>query len=109
MINQEEITKGKTTAIISYILIVGPLIALSINAEEKNKYASFHIRQGLGVSIAFISLGLIISNFSNINIAIPMWIGISVLMVYGIFTAAKGEMIPLPLLGKLFQKWFSNV
>jgi hypothetical protein len=41
-------------------------------------------------------------------IAAPMWIFISVLTIYGIFTAAKGETTPLPLLGKWFQKWFSN-
>lgn len=109
MISNDEIQKGKTAAIISYILIVGPLIAISINAEDKNKYASFHIRQGLGITLTFISLGLIISNFSNINIAIPLWIGISVLMIYGIFSAAKGETTPMPLLGNWFQKWFINL
>jgi len=41
-------------------------------------------------------------------IAAPMWIFISVLTIYGIFTAAKGETTPLPLLGSWFQKWFSN-
>jgi uncharacterized membrane protein len=105
---QKEIEEGKTIAIISYIILFGPLIALSMNSENKNKYASFHIRQGLGLTITFISLGLIITNFNSINIAAPMWIFILVLMIYGIFSASRGSLTPLPLLGNWFQKWFAN-
>lgn len=103
--DQDTIKQGKTAAIMTYVLIVGPLIALSINSEHKNKFASFHIRQGLGLTFTFIILGVSISHFENIMVAAPMWIFISVLTIYGIFTAAKGELTPLPLLGKLFQKW----
>jgi uncharacterized membrane protein len=103
------IDEGKSTAITSYILIVGVLIALSMNSENKNPYASFHIRQGLGLTLTFIIIGVSISYFESIMVAAPMWIFISVLTIYGIFTAARGEMTPLPLLGKWFQKWFSNI
>lgn len=99
------IKEGKTAAIISYILIVGPLIALSINSESRNKFTSFHIRQGLGLTLTFIVLGVSISHFESIFVAAPMWVFISILTVYGIFSAAKGETVPLPLLGRLFQKW----
>ncbi len=103
------IEKGKTTAITSYILIVGVFIAMSMNADDKNSFASFHIRQALGLSITFISLGLIISNFDNPMISISMWIFLSVLWTYGIFTAINGQIKPIPLLGNYFQKWFSNI
>ena len=98
------IKKGKTAAIISYVLIAGPLISLSMNSEDKNEFASFHIRQGLGLTLTFIILGVSISFFESIKVAAPMWVFISVLTIYGIFSAAKGETTPLPLLGKLFQK-----
>ena len=103
--DSEIIKEGKTAAITSYILIVGVLIALSMNSENKNSYASFHIRQGLGLTLTFIVLGVSISSFESIFVAAPMWIFVSVLTIYGIFTAAKGETTPLPLLGNLFQKW----
>lgn len=104
------IEKGKTAAITSYILIIGVFIAMSMNSgEEKNSFASFHIRQSLGLSITFISLGLIISNFDSPMISISMWIFLSVLWTYGIFTAINGETKPLPLLGNYFQKWLSNI
>jgi uncharacterized membrane protein len=103
------IEKGKTAAITSYILGIGVFIAMSMNSEDKNTFASFHIRQGLGITLTFISLGLIISNFDSLLISAPMWIFVSVLWSYGIFSAIKGETKPMPLLGELFQKWFSNI
>ena len=106
--DKQTIQEGKAIAITSYILIVGVLIAITMNSENKNQYASFHIRQGLGLTLTFITLGLTISHFENIMIAAPMWIFISILTIYGIFSAAKGETTPLPLLGKWFQKWFQN-
>jgi uncharacterized membrane protein len=106
---ENNIEKGKSTAIISYILIVGVLIAMTINAEAKNKFASFHIRQALGLSITFISLGLIISNFNNEMITISMWIFVSILWTYGIITAIKGQTTPMPLVGLLFQKLFKKL
>jgi uncharacterized membrane protein len=100
------IEEGKTAAITSYILIVGVLIALSMNSENKNTFASFHIRQALGLTITFLSLGLIVSNFDSLMISATMWIFVSILWTYGFFTAIKGDMKPLPLLGNLFQKAF---
>ena len=107
--DKQTIDEGRSIAITSYILIVGVLIALSINSENKNKFASFHIRQGLGLTLTFIVLGISISSFESIMVAAPMWIFISILTIYGIFTAVKGETTPLPLLGNLFQKWFKSI
>ena len=100
------IEEGKTAAITSYILIVGVMIAISMNSETKNPFASFHIRQALGLTVTFLSLGMMVSNFDSLMISATMWIFVSVLWTYGIFTAIRGEMKPLPLLGKIFQKAF---
>ncbi len=106
----QDIEKGKIAAITSYILIIGVFIAMSMNSgEEKNTFASFHIRQALGLSLMFISLGLIISNFDSLMISISMWIFLSVLWTYGIFSAINGETKPIPLLGNYFQKWLGNI
>ena len=103
------VDEGKTAAITAYILIIGVFIAMSMNSENKNSFASFHIRQALGISVTFISLGLIISNFDNMMISATMWIFVSVLWGYGIFSAIKGESKPLPLLGELFQNVFKSI
>ena len=106
---ENSVEEGKTAAITSYVLIVGVLIAMSMNSESKNSFASFHIRQALGISLTFISLGLIISNFDSLMISAPMWISVSVLWSYGIFSAINGTTKPMPLLGNYFQKWFKSI
>jgi uncharacterized membrane protein len=106
---ENSVEEGKTAAITSYVLIVGVLIAMSMNSESKNSFASFHIRQALGISLTFISLGLIISNFDSLMISAPMWISVSVLWSYGIFSAINGTTKPIPLLGNYFQKWFKSI
>ena len=103
------IESGKTAAITSYILGIGVFIAMSMNAEDKNAFASFHIRQALGLFLTFISLGLIVNNFDSLMISIPMWIFVFVLWSYGMLTAVKGEIKPVPLLGELYQKWFKSI
>jgi len=107
--NNNTIEAGKTAAITSYILGIGVFIAMSMNSEDKNEFASFHIRQGLGLTITFISLGLIINNFNSLMISASMWVFISVLWTYGIFGAIKGETKPVPLLGEYFQKWLKSI
>ena len=107
--SNETIENGKTAAITSYILIVGVLIAISMNAESRNPFASFHIRQALGLTITFLSLGLIVSNFDSMMISGTMWVFVSILWSYGFFTAIKGDMKPIPLLGDLFQKTFKFI
>ncbi len=106
---QKTIEEGKMIAITSYILIVGVLIAMSMNSENKNSFASFHIRQSLGLSITFVALGLLIGNFGSPMITISMWVFISILWTYGFFSAIKGEVRPIPLLGEFFQKVFKNL
>jgi hypothetical protein len=61
-----------------------------MNSEDKNTFASFH-PSGLGITLTFISLGLIISNFDSLLISVPMWIFVSILWSYGIFSAIKGK------------------
>ncbi|MBB1193399.1 hypothetical protein DNC80_06905 [Flavobacterium sp. SOK18b] len=107
--NSNQTESGKTAAITSYILGIGVFIAMSMNSEDKNEFASFHIRQGLGITLTFISLGSIISNFDSLMISAPMWIFTFVLWSYGITSAIKGETRPVPLLGKYYQKWLSNI
>jgi hypothetical protein len=47
------IEKGKTAAITSYILGIRVFIAMSMNSEDKNTFASFHIRQGWELPLSF--------------------------------------------------------
>lgn len=103
------IEKGKTAAITSYIFGVGVFIAMSMNNDEKSEFASFHIRQALGIFLTFISLGLIISPFNNIMILFSMWVFIFVLWTYGLFSAINGNTKPMPLVGGFYQKYLKSI
>jgi uncharacterized membrane protein len=97
------IEKEKTAAITSYILGIGVFI-MSMNSEDKNTFASFHIRQGWELHLLSFH-SLIISNFDSLLIS-SMWVFVSVLWSYGIFSAIKGETKPMPILGDLFKMVF---
>ena len=100
---------GKTAAIVAYLTIVGTIIAYFMNNDTKNPFASFHIRQGLGIHITFYLLGAFVSIFDSWMITGSFWIFIIVLWGYGIINALQGETNPVPILGTKFQTWFSTI
>ncbi|KOS05171.1 hypothetical protein AM493_03300 [Flavobacterium akiainvivens] len=105
------IEEGKSTAITSYILVVGVLIAMSMNSEKRNAFASYHIRQALGLSILFVAIGYTLSGFSADapEILLPFWLCMTVLWGYGLYTAISGQMRPMPIIGTLCQKVFKTI
>ncbi len=100
---------GKTAAIVAYLTIVGTIIAYFMNNDTKNSFASFHIRQALGIHITYFLLGAFVSIFDSWMITFPFYIFIIVLWGYGLMTAIQGEQKEVPFLGNQFQKWFSTV
>ena len=107
--NTEIVQEGKTIAIISYITIIGLIIAFIMNQNKKNLFASFHIRQATGIAI----LGIIISMLSNYlnlgNIGTLLGIAVLALSIIGIIGAVQGEEKKIPLLGDQFQDWFKSI
>ena len=103
------IQKGKTLAIVAYCTVLGSLVAMSVNSENKNAFASFHIRQGLGLSIAFFLLGFVIAMFNNFGVTFGFWGFFFILWLYGFLGAAQGKFHLIPILGVFFQKLFKNL
>lgn len=101
--------EGKSAAIIAYLTIVGTIIAYFINNDSKNPFASFHIRQGLGIHITFYLLGIIVSWFDTWLISGPFYLFIIILWGYGLLAAIQGERNEVPILGRYFQNWFSTI
>jgi len=58
-IEQSVKEEGKAIAIIAYITIIGLIIAFVMNAEKKNEFASYHIRQSLGIGLTGLALSFI--------------------------------------------------
>ena len=102
------VEEGKTMAIISYIILIGTIIAYIMNNEKKNTFASFHIRQMIGLSLLSLVNGFVIGRFSSwASMAISILLFI--MWIIGFIGAIQGEEKKIPLLGDLFQDWFKGV
>ena len=100
---------GKTAAVVAYITIVGCLIAITMNIEEKNEYARFHIRQAFGIHVLFHALAILMTYAGYAYLAIPVYLFYFVIWIFGFLQALNGSMKPLPLVGRYFQKWFTFI
>ena len=109
MENLDDINKGKNIAIISYLTIIGTIIAVLMNNEDQSEFAKFHIRQALGIFISFFLLGYFIGYFDSWMITSAFWVFIFVLWVYGFIAALNGEKKEMPIVGPFFQKIFKNI
>ncbi len=103
-------TQGKTIAIISYITIIGLIIAFIMNNDKKDAYASYHIKQSLGIALTAFALSAIgvipilgwIISFLGIFFVLFLWI-------MGLINAVSGKKKPVPILGKKFEEWFKGI
>lgn len=107
MINTTE--QGKTNAIISYLTIIGCIIAIVMNSEHKNPFASFHIRQALGLQLLFFALGYPVGTFDSWMVTSAFYIFFFILWIYGFIGSVSGKMNEVPLVGPLFQKIFKSL
>jgi uncharacterized membrane protein len=101
--------QGKNIAIISYFTILGAIIALFMNADEKSSFASFHIRQGLGLALSFLFLSYIIGYFDSWMISGSFYLSYIMLLIFGLSGALQSEQRTIPLVGSFFQSFFKNL
>ena len=101
--------KGKTTAIIAYLTIVGSLIAFSMNNEPKHDFARFHTRQAFGLHIVFLGFALFLSQWFNSYAWVGLYVFYIVLWLYGFLGVLNNKKQIVPLVGSYFQKWFSFI
>lgn len=112
---EEEVKEGKKMAILAYITFIGTLVAWSLNSEKKNRFASFHIRQAIGLDILFVVFGTLISGinteaeFPLWMLTFPFWLACMVLWTFGFSGALAGKLAYIPLFGNYFQKWFKKI
>ncbi|MFD1613998.1 hypothetical protein [Gelatiniphilus marinus] len=106
---QQEVSEGKGLAVVSYLAIVGIIIAYFLNNDKKNPFTSFHLRQSIGLWIMFHLLGFVASSFDNWGISTGFYLFFCALFIYGLIGAIGGKIQPVPILGELFQKWFKGI
>ena len=100
---------GKSLAVVSYITLIGTLIAFFLNKDKGNSFTAFHIRQALGLWLMQMVLGYVVSGFDSWMITYSFWIFFVILFIYGILGALTGKHNEVPLVGPFFQKIFASI
>ena len=103
------VKEGKILACVSYLPIFGTLIAYFLNADKKNPFASFHIRQALGIWLFYFICAVSVSHIDSAMLRLCLWVCFGTLLIYGFSMAAIGKLQTVPIIGPLFQKWFANL
>jgi uncharacterized membrane protein len=109
------IMDAKTTAWVSYLTIVGWVIALvtHYNKNSKSSLATFHLRQSFGIFAIGFGLYFVFFTLIFIPFLSPLFsligLGLLILWVMGLIAALNGEEKPIPVVGPLFQQWFQFI
>lgn len=106
---EQDVEEGKGLAVISYLTIIGTIVAFFMNNDKKNAFTSFHIRQSLGLWLTYFILAWVVSYVNSWYATLGFWVFFSILFIYGLVSAVGAKAQEVPLLGALFQKWFSNL
>ena len=106
-------TDEKTTAIVSYLTLIGFIVAIIMHGSKKTRLGSYHLRQSLGLMLTSIVVAFGATIFAFVPfigwlVGLAAWFGIFALWVMGLNAAVGGEMKPVPVLGEHFQKWFGS-
>ena len=108
---------GKSIAIISYLTIIGWVIAYVMNSNNKSQLAIYHIRQSLFLMLAGLVLYIIqvmllslpyIGWMINL-LSMPIGLGLLVLWIMGLIYAINGKEKPIPLIGLKAQQLFTGL
>lgn len=106
----DDVQDGKTIAIIAYLTVIGLIIAFLMNNDKKNSFASFHIRQCLGIGLTGLALGAIgVIPILGWLISIFGSIFLFILWIIGLIGALNGERKHVPLLGEKYQEWLKGI
>lgn len=103
------VEEGKTTAIVSYLTIVGTVIAIIMNNEKKNAFAAFHVRQALGLFLTHFALGYFVGALDSWMATRIFWGALAVLWLIGFIGALNGQERKIPVLGDLYQRLFKSI
>ena len=104
---------SKTLSIVSYITIIGWLVAYFSGKDNNDPLLKYHLRQALGLAIISIIFNVVLTIVASIvpSLAFLALAGyvILVLWVLGIINAANEAQKPVPLVGKMFENKFSFI
>lgn len=99
----------KVVAIVSYLTLIGWIIALVLNNPRTN-FASFHLRQSLGLIVLAVAARILgIIPFIGPLLSIAAGLLLLGLWILGLVSAIQEEQKPVPIAGEYFQDWFKGL
>lgn len=106
-------TDDKTAAIVSYLTLIGFIIAVILHGSNKTHLGAYHLRQSLGLMLTAIAVWVAAMMFVFVPfigwlINLAAWVALFALWVIGLLSAINGQMKPVPILGEYYQKWFGT-
>lgn len=110
----DDVTRGKTVAVLSYCLLIGWIIGIALHQNDKTKFGAFHLRQGLGLMIFWIGAAIAFFVLGWVLWGLWLFIGLVhltgfVFAILGIINAANGKTTQLPLIGKFSEKMLEAI
>ena len=103
------VNEGKTEAIISHFTIIGLIIAFVLNMNKKNAFASFYIRQMLGLNILYMVNMWLVYKYLGNTIGWAVGVLLFVLWLISLLAVLKGEKKLVPVVGEQFQNLFKGI
>lgn len=104
---------NKTLSIVSYITIIGWLVAYFTGKENANSLLKYHLRQSFGLFLCGIAFNIVVSILTSMMpfLFFVGYVGIVFLglMIIGIINASNEVEKPLPIIGKLFENKFGFI
>ena len=108
--------EDRTVAILTYVTIIGFIIAIVMHGSKKTALGTYHLRQGLGLFLTALCVWIpcmIISLIPVVNLIMVLlgpaiMIGLFVLWLMGLLAAVNGQSKPMPVMGEYYQKWFAG-
>jgi uncharacterized membrane protein len=102
-------SNGQNAALVSYLTLLGALIAMSMNSHVQHPFARFHIRQAFGIHLLFHAFAILVSNYLDFISFGILWLIYLVVWGHGFWNAIQGKQTLTPIVGSYFQKWFTFI
>ena len=103
---------NKTLSIVSYLSIIGWIIAYFVGKDKADDLLKYHLKQSFGLFLFSIVWGILISILVGVtgiySLSFLIYISL-VLMIIGIINAANSAKKPLPVIGKMFENNFGFI
>lgn len=104
---------NKTLSILSYVTLIGWLIAYLSGKDKADALLKYHLKQSLGLAIVSILFSIVLNVIASIVPALSFLsiagLVILVFWILGIINAANGALKPIPVFGKAFENQFAFI